>query len=48
MLTASLIKVKVEVLLTPVTYRGVSRYKRIESEQSYDRDTSFTPFSLAD
>jgi hypothetical protein len=48
MLTTSLIKVKVEVLLTPDTYRGVSRYKRFESEDSYDRDTSFTPFSLAD
>lgn len=40
------IKVMWEVLATPVTYRVVAFFKRAENEDHYDRDTSFTPFSL--
>src|SRR3954467_14163061 len=39
-------KVAVEVLFTPVTYAIVGWLKRAESEDYYDRDTRFTPFSL--
>ena len=40
------LKVAVEVLFTPVTYKVVAALKRAESEDHYDRDTNFTPFSL--
>jgi len=43
-----LFKVTVEVVMTPVTYAVVLRLKRAEGEDFYDRDTNFTPFSLAD
>jgi len=43
-----LIKVGVEVALTPVTYAIVRGLKRAEREDYYDRDTNFSPFSLAD
>ena len=39
-------KVMWEVFATPVTYRVVAFLKRAESEDYYDRDTDFTPFSL--
>jgi queuosine precursor transporter len=39
-------KVSVEVLFTPVTYAVVGWLKRAESEDYYDRDTKFTPFTL--
>lgn len=35
-----------EVVMTPVTYRVVGFLKRAESEDYYDRDTNFTPFSV--
>ena len=35
-----------EVAMTPVTYRIVAFLKRAESEDYYDRDTNFTPFSV--
>jgi uncharacterized integral membrane protein (TIGR00697 family) len=41
-------KVAVEVLMTPATYAIVHWIKRHEGEDHYDRDTHFTPFSLAD
>jgi queuosine precursor transporter len=41
-------KVSVEVLMTPLTYAVVHWIKRREGEDHYDRDTRFTPFSLAD
>jgi uncharacterized integral membrane protein (TIGR00697 family) len=41
------LKVGWEVLMTPVTYRVVNFLKRAESEDYYDRDTNFTPFSLS-
>jgi queuosine precursor transporter len=43
-----LIKVSVEVLFTPLTYVIVNGLKRAESEDFYDTDTNFTPFSLQD
>ncbi len=35
-----------EVVMTPVTYRIVIALKRAESEDYFDRETRFTPFSL--
>jgi hypothetical protein len=35
-----------EILAAPVTYRIVSFLKRAESEDYYDTNTNFTPFSL--
>jgi len=46
MLSQFLIKVGVEVVFTPVTYKVVSALKRAEHEDYYDRHTDFTPFSL--
>jgi uncharacterized integral membrane protein (TIGR00697 family) len=41
-------KISVEVVLTPVTYAVVGWLKREEREDYYDKNTSFTPFSLKD
>jgi uncharacterized integral membrane protein (TIGR00697 family) len=41
-------KVAMEVILTPATYAVVGFLKRAESEDYYDRNTNFTPFSLSD
>jgi uncharacterized integral membrane protein (TIGR00697 family) len=41
------LKVLWEAVMTPVTYRVVNFLKRAESEDYYDRNTNFTPFSLA-
>jgi len=46
MLSQFLIKVGVEVVFTPITYKVVNALKRAEHEDYYDRDTEFTPFSL--
>ena len=46
MITNYLLKLLWEVLMTPVTYRIVNFLKRAESEDYFDRDTNFTPFSL--
>jgi uncharacterized integral membrane protein (TIGR00697 family) len=46
MLGNYLLKVLLEALLTPVTYRAVAWLKREESEDFYDTHTNFTPFSL--
>jgi uncharacterized integral membrane protein (TIGR00697 family) len=40
------LKVSVEVVLTPVTYKVVGALKRAEAEDYYDRDTNFSPFTL--
>lgn len=42
-----LLKVGVEVLFTPVTYRIVAFLKRHEQEDYYDRHTNFSPFHLS-
>ena len=46
MLSQFVIKVGVEILFTPLTYKLVNALKRAEHEDYYDRDTDFTPFSL--
>ena len=42
------LKVSVEILFTPVPYAIVGWLKCQESEDWYDRQTNFTPFSLRD
>jgi len=42
--TNYLFKVGVEVLLTPVTYAAVSKLKKTENEDFFDRETDFNPF----
>ena len=46
MLSQFLIKVGVEVVFTPLTYKVVNALKRAEREDYYDRNTDFNPFSL--
>jgi uncharacterized integral membrane protein (TIGR00697 family) len=46
MLAQFLVKVGVEVVFTPVTYKLVAFLKRAEQEDYYDRDTDFNPFAL--
>jgi len=46
MLSQFLIKVGVEVVFTPITYKVVNALKRAEHEDYYDRKTDFNPFSL--
>jgi uncharacterized integral membrane protein (TIGR00697 family) len=46
MLSQFVIKVGVEVVFTPITYKVVHALKRAEREDYYDRNTDFTPFSL--
>ncbi len=41
-----ILKVTIEILFTPITYRVVSFLKRTENEDYYDRDTNFNPFIL--
>ncbi|MDP3295848.1 MAG: queuosine precursor transporter [Nevskia sp.] len=43
-----LFKIGVEVAFTPVTYWVVNALKRAEGVDTYDRDISFSPFSLKD
>jgi uncharacterized integral membrane protein (TIGR00697 family) len=46
MLSQFLIKVGVEVVFTPATYKVVNALKQAEKEDYFDRNTDFTPFSL--
>src|SRR6476661_8123387 len=46
MLAQFVVKVGVEVVLTPVTYKIVGFLKRAEQEDYYDRGTDFNPFVL--
>ncbi len=48
MLAQFTLKVGVEVLFTPVTYKIVNWLKRAENEDYYDRQTDFNPFRLKD
>ena len=41
-----LFKIGVEVVATPLTYLVVNTLKRVEGVDTYDRNISFTPFSL--
>jgi uncharacterized integral membrane protein (TIGR00697 family) len=47
MLSNYVVKVMWEAAMTPATYRVVNFLKRAESEDYFDRNTNFTPFSLA-
>ena len=46
MLSQFVIKVGVEVIFTPITYKVVNALKRAEREDYFDRNTDFNPFSL--
>ena len=46
MLAQFVLKVAVEIVFTPVTYKIVGALKRVECEDYYDRNTRFTPFTL--
>ena len=46
MLAQFVLKVAVEVIYTPLTYKIVGALKRAENEDYYDRETRFTPFTL--
>jgi uncharacterized integral membrane protein (TIGR00697 family) len=46
MLAQFVLKVAVEVIFTPLTYKIVGALKRAENEDYYDRETRFTPFTL--
>ena len=46
MLAQFLVKVGVEVVFTPLTYKLVNALKRAEQEDYYDRQTNFSPFTL--
>jgi uncharacterized integral membrane protein (TIGR00697 family) len=39
-------KVSVEVVFTPLTYKIVGALKQAENEDYFDRNTSFTPFTI--
>jgi uncharacterized PurR-regulated membrane protein YhhQ (DUF165 family) len=45
-LTNYLFKCAVEAIMTPATYTVVGFLKRVESEDYYDRDTDFNPFTV--
>lgn len=44
--TNYILKVGIEVLMTPLTYQVVNALKRAENEDYYDRDTDFNPFKM--
>ena len=46
MLAQFVLKVAVEVIFTPLTYKIVGALKRAEQEDYYDRGTDFNPFTL--
>ena len=46
MLAQFTLKVAVEVVFTPLTYKVVGALKRAENEDYYDRQTRFTPFTF--
>lgn len=46
MVAQFVVKVSVEVLFTPITYRIVGFLKKAEQEDWYDRHTNFSPFAL--
>ncbi len=48
MLAQFTLKVGVEVVFTPITYKIVNWLKRAEHEDYYDRNTNFNPFTLKD
>ena len=45
-LSGWLLKVVVEVIMTPVTYKVVAKLKKVENEDYYDYETNFNPLKL--
>ena len=45
-ITNYLFKVGIEALMTPVTYAAISKLKKAENEDFYDRETEFNPFQI--
>lgn len=45
-LSAWLLKVLVEILLTPVTYTVIKKLKKAENEDYYDKNTDFNPLII--
>lgn len=45
-LSAWFIKVIIEVIMTPVTYRIINKLKKTENEDYYDKDTNFNPMII--
>ena len=45
-ITNYIFKVSVEVLMTPFTYIAVTKLKKAENEDFYDRQTNFNPFKF--
>jgi len=45
-LSGWLLKVVVEVIMTPVTYKVVAKLKKVENEDYYDHETNFNPLKL--
>jgi uncharacterized PurR-regulated membrane protein YhhQ (DUF165 family) len=46
MLSQFVVKVGVEIVFTPATYKIVGWLKHAEHEDYYDRNTDFNPFTL--
>jgi uncharacterized integral membrane protein (TIGR00697 family) len=46
MIMQFVLKVSVEVVFTPLTYKIVGALKRAENEDYFDRRTNFSPFTL--
>lgn len=46
-ISAWVIKVLVEIVLTPVVYIVIAKLKKAENEDHYDRDTNFNPLIIA-
>ena len=42
------IKVAVEVIMTPITYKVVAKLKKVENEDYYDTNTDFNPLIIRD
>lgn len=47
-LSGWLLKIAVEVIMTPVTYQVVAKIKKVENEDYYDYKTNFNPLKLED
>jgi len=46
MVTGWLLKVAIEVIMTPVTYKVVKKLKEVEGEDYYDTNTNFNPLII--
>ncbi len=46
--TNYILKVGIEVIMTPITLRVIRWLKRSENEDYYDYDTDFNPFKVGD